>query len=74
MYFQPTFAIITQLVECHPSKVDVARSNRVYRSSGMNVTSVVVAPRIVIGSLIGALQQAVTNELTKKEMVYPASI
>lgn len=43
-------------------------SNPVYCSTKKTVTSVVVAPRIAIGSLIGALQQTVTNRLTKKEM------
>ena len=43
-------------------------SNPVTRSTKKTVTSVVVAPRIAIGSLIGALQQTVTNRLTKKEM------
>ena len=33
-----------------------------------NVTSVVVAPRIALDSLIGALQQAMTKRLTRKEM------
>ena len=43
-------------------------SNPVYCSTKKTVTSVVVAPRIAIGSLIGALQQTMTNRLTKKEM------
>lgn len=38
-------------------------------TSEVNVTDVVVAPRIAIGSLIGALQKAITNGLTNQEMV-----
>ena len=39
-------------------------------TSEVNVTDVVVAPRITIDSLIGALQKAITNGLTNQEMVY----
>ena len=48
---------------------DAAGSSPVTSTSEANVTDVVVAPRIAIGSLIGALQQAMTNGLTNQEMV-----
>lgn len=40
----------------------------------VNVTDVVVAPRITIDSLIGALQEAMTSGLTNQEMVYFVSL
>ena len=60
----------SSMVEHLPSKQSVASSNLVYRSNEVFITSVVVAPRIALGSLIGALQQAVTKRLTRKEMEY----